>query len=525
MVDKYQVSAGTTVDADVAKELVFTNRNYQSLITSLPGVVHSDESTQLAELMPSVNGDLWQENAAFVDGVDTTNTRYGGGSRMILPTSALAEVRSDASGYGAEYGRVVGGVTGVVTKSGTNTFHGDFQYIAQNQKWEAQSDDVPLPREDDIIDSYEASVGGPILRDKAWFFAAAADNDTNQISSLAGGDVIENSVDLGVVHRQAQLQLRRLGTQLVGTYIDAPAVVPFFVDQLRRPQRRSRSTTSAAASPPRAGAGRRRPTCSSRCAAPTRTRARAAPSSPPRRSSRALPPTIRRATRAPTGTPATRCAGTRAACRWGRACSSSRASRANVAATWFVPQNELKFGVDYQDVGWESLNIVPDRYMGAATTRACPGGFVHAGDQERLPRDRLAGRDLQHQPRRLRAGPHRGRRSLELQLRRALRGSGARERPGAGGAVLGGPHAAPRRDLRRRRRRQAAGQGDRGPLPHAHRAGVHQRRSSRPCPTAPTRSTSSAGTRRRAATTSSSAPSSRPRAPGRSTSSPTTRTR
>jgi hypothetical protein len=47
---------------------------------------------------------------------------------MILSTSALAEVRSDASGYGAECGRVAGGVT----ESGTNVFHGDFQYIAQN---------------------------------------------------------------------------------------------------------------------------------------------------------------------------------------------------------------------------------------------------------------------------------------------------------------------------------------------------------------------------------------------------------
>ena len=227
MVDKYSVSAGAAVDSELARELVYTNRNYQSLITSLPGVVHSDQSTQLAELMPSVNGNLWQENAAFVDGIDTANTRYGGGSRMILPTGALAEVRSDASGYGAEYGRVVGGVTGVVTKSGADTFHGDFQYIAQNQKWEAQSDDVLLPREDDCINSYEASLGGPILVDKLWFFAAAGDNDTNQISSLAGGDLIQNSVT-------SESYIGKLNFNptprhsLVGTYIDAPAVVPFF---------------------------------------------------------------------------------------------------------------------------------------------------------------------------------------------------------------------------------------------------------------------------------------------------------
>ena len=327
MVDKYQVSAGATVDAEVAKELVFTNRNYQSLITSLPGVVHSDQSTQLAELMPSVNGNLWQENAAFVDGVDTTNTRYGGGSRMILPTSALAEVRTDASGYGAEYGRVVGGVTGVVTKSGTNTFHGDFQYIAQNQKWEAQSDDVPLPREDDLIDSYEASIGGPILRDKLWFFAAAADNDTNQISSLAGGDIIENSVT-------SESYIGKLNFNptprhsLVGTYIDAPAVVPFFAtnyadlhDGVRaRPRRqlRDRELELDGGDQPVPRGARRRPGLERE----------PHPHHHHGDRSRRFPRRSGGQPRAPTGTPATRCAGTRVRCPWGRACSSSRASRA-----------------------------------------------------------------------------------------------------------------------------------------------------------------------------------------------------
>ncbi len=414
-------------------------------------MVHSDQSTQLAEIMPSVNGNLWQENAAFVDGVDTTNTRYGGGSRMILPTSALAEVRSDASGYGAEYGRVVGGVTGVVTKSGTNTFHGDFQYIAQNQKWEAQSDDVPLPREDDLINSYEASFGGPILRDKLWFFAAAADNDTNQISSLAGGDLIQNIRDLGVLYRQAQLHPD--AAALAGRDLHRRAGGGSVLRRSSTPTcRRCPSTTSAVASRPRAGAGRRRTTCSSRCAAPHQDSSE----------SRTLITTTEIVPGASPDDPAgnhgaywdtaqhAALARECAAARAGRS-STFRATRATSPRPGSSPQNELKFGVDYQDVKWESLNKVPDRYQGAGYNPSLPGGFVTPATKNVYKRDRLAGRHLQHQPGGIRFGPHRGGRSLGLQRRRALRGPGARERSGAGGAVLGGLHSAPRRHLRRRR--------------------------------------------------------------------------
>ena len=85
-------ASSSTLDADAASELVFATRNYQAVIASLPGVAH--RATSLAEAIPHVNGGLWQENSGFVDGVDITDSRFGGGLRFFLPTSALAEVRS-----------------------------------------------------------------------------------------------------------------------------------------------------------------------------------------------------------------------------------------------------------------------------------------------------------------------------------------------------------------------------------------------------------------------------------------------
>ena len=293
---------------------------------------------------------------------------------MILPTSALAEVRSDASGYGAEYGRVVGGVTGVVTKSGTNVFHGDFQYIAQNQKWEAQSDDVPLPREDDIINSYEASVGGPIFRDKAWFFAAAADNDTNQISSLAGGDLIQNSVTsesyIGKINFNPTVR-----HSLVGTYIDAPAVVPFFATIYGDLPTVSEHDLGGSFA-----------TVAWTFTAATNLFLEVRAADQDSSESRTL---ITRTEIVPGASPDDP-AGNQSAywdnttgLRWhssalplGPGVLEFPRQQANVAATWFLSQNELKFGVDYQDVEWESLNQVPDRYMGRGYNPSLPGGFV-----------------------------------------------------------------------------------------------------------------------------------------------------
>ena len=156
MVSKFEVATTATLEAEVADNLSFNSRNYQSVTYMMPGVVQNSNSQSLGDHRPGINGGQWQENAAFIDGVDTSNTRRGGSSRIFLPTTALAEVRMDGSGYGAEYGRVTGGVTGVITKSGTNNFHGDFLYIAQNQDWRAQSDEVPIDREDDITGQLRA---------------------------------------------------------------------------------------------------------------------------------------------------------------------------------------------------------------------------------------------------------------------------------------------------------------------------------------------------------------------------------
>src|SRR6185503_16605847 len=174
----------------------------------------------------------------YIDGVDTTFSRLGG-SRVILPTTATTEVSMEAGGAGSEYGRSVGSSTNVIVKSGTNNFHGEFAGLYADQGWYGEYDDHAIleqiehgPRPSDFLkrsqkekdldeNSLEASVGGPIVKDKAWFFAAYTDSSTGNIDKTLNGDLIDASIEyeslVGKVNFQPNAR-----HQLSATYIDSP---------------------------------------------------------------------------------------------------------------------------------------------------------------------------------------------------------------------------------------------------------------------------------------------------------------
>jgi hypothetical protein len=195
LVNKFETSASATIESEVSSNLSFIARNVQSSVEVLPGVVHTAQSRLQAGIQASVNGGQWQENAGFVDGVDTSFARRGGASRIFLPVTSLTETRMDNAGFSAEYGRVVSGVTQSTIKSGTNQFHGDFLYIPQSEKWRAEYEELDIPRDDDIKDSFETSLGGPIVRDKAWFFASYGKINSNEGDVLANGDHVDVGFD------------------------------------------------------------------------------------------------------------------------------------------------------------------------------------------------------------------------------------------------------------------------------------------------------------------------------------------
>jgi hypothetical protein len=238
MVDKFNVTAGATLTAEVGEQAAGTTRSYYGVINMLPGVTSDADNRDIQEMRPSVNGAHFADQSVYIDGVDTTFSRLGG-SRVILPTTATTEVTMEAGGAGAEYGRVVGSATNVIIKSGTNKFHGAVLGEYSDAGWYSEYDDHPeletlefgpaprdflkrSPEEKDLhSDSYEASLGGPIVRDKAWFFVAYNDSTTSNFDRTFNGSLIDSSVLYEATVGKLNFQP---GTkhQLAVSYVDSP---------------------------------------------------------------------------------------------------------------------------------------------------------------------------------------------------------------------------------------------------------------------------------------------------------------
>jgi hypothetical protein len=215
LVNKYDTGAVSSIKADAVENVAYGNRSYASTLRQLPTVVNLEGSDNL----PQVNGSLTSEVQILIEGVDTSNTRRGGEARVIMPSTALTETRVESMGFGAEYGRVTGGVINSTVKTGTNAFHGDFLYLGQNPKWRAENQ-FELERPDEMIDSYELSLGGPMVRDRAWFFAANASLSNNQLDRLSDGTVVDGSreADVSIVKLNFQPGKRH---QIAATGIDS----------------------------------------------------------------------------------------------------------------------------------------------------------------------------------------------------------------------------------------------------------------------------------------------------------------
>ena len=211
MVDKFNVTAGQTITAEVGVEAAGTTRSYYGVINMLPGVTSDGDNRDIQEMRPSVNGSHFADQGVYIDGVDTTFARLGG-SRVILPTTATTEVTMEAGGAGAEYGRVTGSSTNVIVKSGTNRFRGEVLGVYGDAEWYGEYKDQPIlenlefgaaPRDffkrterekDQTSTSSEASLGGPIKRNKMWFFMAYNDSTTDNLDKLFNGTLVDTSV-------------------------------------------------------------------------------------------------------------------------------------------------------------------------------------------------------------------------------------------------------------------------------------------------------------------------------------------
>jgi Carboxypeptidase regulatory-like domain/TonB-dependent Receptor Plug Domain/TonB dependent receptor len=176
LVDTTSTTGGTSYTAKVIEKLPL-GRNYASIIQSNPGVNSDQGDTQGRALALTVYGATSVENQFIIDGVNTTNVERGFQGKAIN-NEFIQEVEIKTGGYQAEYGRALGGVINVITKSGGNDFHGDGFLYFDNYSMQSKQ----VVNENDIFNGmrvsdyrrtdFGADLGGRIIKDKLWFFGA-----------------------------------------------------------------------------------------------------------------------------------------------------------------------------------------------------------------------------------------------------------------------------------------------------------------------------------------------------------------
>jgi len=168
-------SIGTVVSQKELENLPLNGRQFANLGSLAPGTTLSinTDPTKPGQLTIALNGGSGRNVNFLIDGGDNTDDTIGG-ALQNFNIDAVQEFKIQTMQYKAEYGRTSGGVLSVVTKSGTNEFEGsifDF-YRAKSLNSISESERAAGGGKQDYRrDQYGASLGGPIVKDRAHFFA------------------------------------------------------------------------------------------------------------------------------------------------------------------------------------------------------------------------------------------------------------------------------------------------------------------------------------------------------------------
>jgi hypothetical protein len=177
LVDVRSSALSAVVDQKTIEELPLNGRNYIALATLQPGIVHFTEKVNTSPaqrgVQLNINGMGGRSNSYLIDGA---NMRGYAGQATVTATDTtlgvetIQEFRVVTNAFSADYGRVMGGVVSIATKSGTNVLHGSAFEFFRDSKMDARNffdvgAPAPLERH-----QFGGAAGGPIVRNKIFFF-------------------------------------------------------------------------------------------------------------------------------------------------------------------------------------------------------------------------------------------------------------------------------------------------------------------------------------------------------------------
>src|SRR5215212_5905710 len=179
LVETSRTQVSSVVNEKAIQNLPTNGRNFIDFVLTTPGVVKDVRQGDI-----SFAGQRGTLNSLVIDGANNDNTFFGqalgrtgsGRAPYQFSQDAVQEFQVNNNAYTAEYGRAGGAVINVVTKSGTNDFHGTIFDFLRDRRYNANDyintiQSPPRVKGPYHFDQYGASLGGPIVRDKHFFFA------------------------------------------------------------------------------------------------------------------------------------------------------------------------------------------------------------------------------------------------------------------------------------------------------------------------------------------------------------------
>ncbi len=218
---------GITVDMDDLIERVPVPRNITAVALLAPGVTQGEAGFGN---LPSIGGSSVSENTIYVDGFNVTDPRRLLGLMNTVPFEFFQQQDVKTGGFQAEFGRTTGGVTNLVTRRGTNEFHGGINVFAQPSETRNKNPDTTdVFRSIDKQSAYEANawLSGPIVKDRLFFYALLGlrNNETRNFTNTRFNVTDQDDPRWGLKLDAVLLDNADLGRHTLGfTHIDDSAL-------------------------------------------------------------------------------------------------------------------------------------------------------------------------------------------------------------------------------------------------------------------------------------------------------------
>jgi Carboxypeptidase regulatory-like domain/TonB dependent receptor len=204
LVNTESATVSTVINHTFVENIPLNGRSFQTLINLTPGVVVT-AATFNDQGQFSVNGQRADANYFMVDGVSANFGVTGfiammqsasgalpalsasGGTNSLVSVDAMQEFRIQTSSFAPEFGRTPGGQISIATRSGSNAFHGSlFEYFRNDvldaKDWFVNVNGLPKPKE--RLNDFGGVLGGPVVKDKTFFFFSYEGQRLRQPSSM-----------------------------------------------------------------------------------------------------------------------------------------------------------------------------------------------------------------------------------------------------------------------------------------------------------------------------------------------------